>query len=90
MHGQQNIATDTPGMIGTTDCAKVILLVLLIAHGAQATAPQHLSLSQDLVTTNGMRSVYATVEGVPYWRLLPHLWVDKTVKLHWNHGKVKA
>ena len=82
------IATDTPGMDWDNQRMRKSNTSLVLLHCTwrhkPLTASDIMSLSQDLVTTNGMRAVYATVEGVPYWRLLPHLWVDKTVKLHWN------
>ena len=68
----------------------LLILLLLVAHSAAAVASQHVSLSKDLLTSNGTRAVYATLDGVPHWRLLPHLSVDKTVSLRWNHGKVGA
>ena len=66
----------------------LLILLLLGAQSATAATSQHVSLSEDLLTSNGTRAVYATLDGVPHWRLLPHLWVDKTVSLRWNHGKV--
>ena len=68
----------------------LLLLFALHAQGVTAKTARQVSLSQDLVTSNGTRAVYATLNGVPHWRLLPHLWVDKTVRLHWTHGKVRS
>ena len=83
-------AFDAVKMIRTRGSSAILLILLLGAHSAAAVASQHVSLSKDLLTSNGTRAVYAMLAGVPHWRLLPHLWVDKTVSLRWNHGKVGA
>ncbi len=74
-------------MIRTAACAAALLL--LVCETA-ARPRQQLSLSESLVTSNGTRAVYSIVDGVPHWRLLPHLWVDKAVRLLWDQGKVEA
>ncbi|EIE24259.1 hypothetical protein COCSUDRAFT_65818 [Coccomyxa subellipsoidea C-169] len=42
---------------------------------------------KDLRLNDGTYAVYTVLEGVPKWRLLPYLWVDKAVSLRWNRGK---
>ena len=81
---------ERPSIIRTTGCIAMLLLILLVTDSVAATTALHVSLSQELVTSNGTRAVYATLDGVPHWSLLPHLWVDKTVKLRWTYGKVAS
>ena len=81
---------ERPSIIRTAGCVALLLLILVATNSVAATPALHVSLSQDLVTSNGTRAVYATLDGVPHWRLLPHLWVDKTAKLRWTHGKVAS
>ena len=90
MFRSQRLAFDAIEMIRTGGSSAILLILLLGAHSAGAVASQHVSLSKELLTSNGTRAVYAMHDGVPHWRLLPHLWVDKTVSLRWNHGKVGA
>ena len=76
------------GISRNAGCVALLLIVALLAQGVTATTDHYVGLSQDLVTSNGTRAVYAMINGVPHWRLFPHLWVDKSVRLHWAHGKV--
>ncbi|CAL8462177.1 g1708 [Coccomyxa elongata] len=52
-----------------------------------AEAATETKLARDLRLSDGTYVVYTVVEGVPKWRLLPYLWVDKAVNLRWNRGK---
>ena len=88
MHGLLKRLAHPPDMDGTVGCVALLLFVALHVQGVTATKAPRVSLSQDLLTSNGTKAVYATLNGVPHWRLLPHLWVDKTVRLRWTHGKV--
>ncbi len=63
-----------------------VLVSCLCALSAEAATET--KLTRDLRLSDGTYVVYTVVEGVPKWRLLPYLWVDKAVNLHWNRGKV--
>ncbi len=89
MLGPPQILAHSVNMDRNRGCIALLLFFALHPQGVTTTTARQISLSQDLVTSNGTRAVYATLNGVPHWRLLPHLWVDKTVRLHWTHGKVR-
>lgn len=69
---------------------KLMLLALLCVcfPHRSAQAALHTKLVKDLRLNDGTYAVYTVLEGVPKWRLLPYLWVDKAVSLRWNRGKV--
>ena len=90
MLGISQTIAHPPGMRKSVGCVALFFLIALHTQDVTATKARQMPLSQDLVTSNGTRADYATLHGVPHWRLLPHLWVDKTVRLHWAHGKVES
>ncbi|BDA46042.1 probable nuclear envelope integral membrane protein 1 [Coccomyxa sp. Obi] len=65
----------------------VIALVISCLCILSAEAATQTKLARDLRLSDGTYAVYTVVEGVPNWRLLPYLWVDKAVNLRWNRGK---
>lgn len=68
----------------------VLAVVISCLCALSAEAATETTLARDLRLSDGTYVVYTVVKGVPKWRLLPYLWVDKAINLRWNRGKARA
>lgn len=65
------------------------LHALLLLYVVQAHTPHQAALDKAFRLPDGTDVRYATVDGVPRWRLLPYLWYDKTVHVSCPGRKVR-
>ena len=68
--------------------AAIVVLVTSVQFSSVLGDAQALQLSKALYTEDGKHGVYEVLHGVPKWRLLPFLWIQKVVKLSWTKVKV--
>lgn len=69
-----------------------IVAVALVTTSLQPSgvlgSAQAVQLSKALYTQDGKHGIYTVLHGVPKWRLLPFLWIQKVVTLSWKKVKV--
>ena len=58
-----------------------VLSALLLLLAQPASGAQQAEFDQSLRLPDGTDVHFASVHGVPRWRLLPYLWFDKTVRV---------
>ena len=58
-----------------------VLSALLLLSAQPASGAQLAEFDESLRLPDGTDVHFASVHGVPRWRLLPYLWYDKTVRV---------